>query len=80
MKSGLTTVTRVLAASVGVVFIAAVLSKAIFSPSYLTVFGNLEHPYPWFAKTVIGIEVILGERRSSGTGRAVYCLGECPVH
>lgn len=76
MKSGLTTVTRVLAAIVGVVFIAAALSKAIFPPGYPTVFGHLEHAYPWFAKTVIGIEVILGAWLFVGWHRGIAAILE----
>ena len=53
-------VVRALTILVGAVFIIAALSKAIFPPRYLTVFGQLERTHPWLAGSIIGVEVALG--------------------
>ncbi|MCL5946363.1 MAG: hypothetical protein M1472_05870 [Planctomycetes bacterium] len=74
MKIGLTTMTRVLAAIVGIVFIIAALSKAIIPPGYLTVFGQLERSHPWLAGSIIGIEVALGTWLLIGWRRGVASL------
>ena len=65
---------RILAFVLGLVFIIAALAKSLLPPGQATMFGELLYAHPWFARSLIGIEIIIGAWLISGWRRSVVVL------